>query len=177
MDVMFSESKKSGMNLNRLLNQAVYLLCWTKRYQSILFKNWKMPEISCFFYMTAQVTENEALFLRMLARLPVDVLILNPQRTGKGELEDPLLYEENYSETLNIKKIPRENVDVQMGTVAYQAERELDTILYQDTGIYRNQQYQNASVINLKTTYEEIRILWKEELKYRPNFSTTQDIE
>lgn len=35
MDVMFSESKKSGMNLNRLLNQAVYLLCWTKRYQSI----------------------------------------------------------------------------------------------------------------------------------------------
>ena len=156
MDVMFSESKKSGMNLNRLLNQAVYLLCWTKRYQRILFKNWKMPEISCFFYMTAQVTENEALFLRMLARLPVDVLILNPQRTGKGELEDPLLYEENYSETLNIKKIPRENVDVQMGTVAYQAERELDTILYQDTGIYRNQQYQNASVINLKTTYEEI---------------------
>lgn len=112
--------------------------------------------------MTAQVTENEALFLRMLARLPVDVLILNPQRTGKGELEDPLLYEENYSETLNIKKIPRENVDVQMGTVAYQAERELDTILYQDTGIYRNQQYQNASVINLKTTYEEIGILWKE---------------
>ena len=90
MDVMFSESKKLGMNLNRLLNQAVYLLCWTKRYQRILFKNWKMPEISCFFYMTAQVTENEALFLRMLARLPVDVLILNPQRTGKGELEDPL---------------------------------------------------------------------------------------
>ena len=133
MDVMFSESKKSGVNLNRLLNQAVYLLCWTKRYQSILFKNWKMPEIACFFYMTAQITENEALFLQMLARLPVDVLILNPQRTGKGELEDPLLYEENYSETLNIKKIPRENVDVQMGTVAYQAERELDTILYQDT--------------------------------------------
>lgn len=176
MDVMFSESKKSGVNLNRLLNQAVYLLCWTKRYQSILFKNWKMPEIACFFYMTAQVTENEALFLRMLARLPVDVLILNPQRTGKGELEDPLLYEENYSESLNIKKIPRENVAVQMGTVAYQAERELDAILYQDTGIYRNQQYQNASVINLKTTYEEIGILWKEELKYRPNFSTTQDI-
>lgn len=48
-----------------------------------------------------------------------------------------------------------------MGTVAYQAERELDTILYQDTGIYRNQQYQNASVINLKTTYEEIEFYGK----------------
>ena len=176
MDVMISESKKSGMNLNRLMNQTVYLLCWIKRYQNVVFKNWKMPQIACFIYMTAQIAENEALFLRFLARLPVDVLVLNPQGTGKGALEDSLLYEENYTETLNVKKIPRENINVQMGTAAYQAERELDTLLYQDTGIYRNQQYQNASVIRLKTTYEEISILWKEELKYRPNFSTTQDI-
>lgn len=176
MDGMLSESKKSEMNLNRLMNQAVYLLCWLKRYQNVLFKNWKMPQIACFIYMTAKITENESLFLRVLARLPVDVLILNPQGTGKDALEDSLLYEENYTETLNIKKIPRENINVQMGTAAYQAERELDTLLYQDTGIYRNQQYQNASVISLKTTYEEISILWKEELKYRPNFSTTQDI-
>lgn len=175
MDVMLLESKKEEMNLNRLMNQSVYLICWIKRYQNLLFKNWKMPEISCFFYMTSQINENEALFLKVLARLPVDVLILNPKGTGSGALEDSLLYEENYSETLNVKKFPRENVNVQMGTAAYQAERELDTILYQDTGIYRNQQYQNANVINLKTTYEEIAILWKEEPKYRPNFSTTQE--
>ena len=175
MDIMLLESKKESLNLNRVMNQAVYLICWIKRYQKLLFKNWKMPEIACFFYMTSQIKENEALFLKMLARLPVDVLILNPKGTGSGALEDSLLYEENDSETLNVKKFPRENVNVQMGTAAYQAERELDTILYQDTGIYRNQQYQNANVINLKTTYEEIAILWKEEPKYRPNFSTTQE--
>jgi hypothetical protein len=63
----------------------------------------------------------------------------------------------------------------QMETVAYQAERELDTLLYQDTGIYRNMQYGKANSVILKTMYEEIAILWKEELKYRPNFSTEHD--
>ena len=63
-----------------------------------------------------------------------------------------------------------------MGTAAYHAERELDTLMYQDSGLYRNQQYQRADIINLQTMYEEIRLLWNEEVKYRPNFSTTESI-
>ena len=46
--------------------------------------------------------------------------------------------------------------------------------MYQDSGLYRNQQYQRADIINLQTMYEEIRLLWNEEVKYRPNFSTTE---
>ena len=49
-----------------------------------------------------------------------------------------------------------------MGTAAYHAERELDTLMYQDSGLYRNQQYQRADIINLQTMYEEIRLLWNE---------------
>ena len=48
--------------------------------------------------------------------------------------------------------------------------------MYQDTGIYRNKQYGKANVINLQTMYEEIRILWDQELKYRPNFSTVDGV-
>mgnify|MGYP000225964442 CR=1 FL=1 len=44
------------------------------------------------------------------------------------------------------------------------------TILYQDTGIYRNQQYQNASVINLKTTYEEIGNFMERGIKISSEF-------
>jgi hypothetical protein len=36
-------------------------------------------------------------------------------------------------------------------------------------------QYGKANSVILKTMYEEIAILWKEELKYRPNFSTEHD--
>ena len=47
--------------------------------------------------------------------------------------------------------------------------------MYRDTGMYRNKQFAKANIINLQTMYEEIKILWDEEVKYRPNFSTTEE--
>ncbi len=175
LDVLLEESKHADTNFNRLTNKGVYLVCWIKRYQSQLFANWNAPDISCFIHMGGCKNENEALFLKMLARLPVDVLILSPNLNEKCCLTDPLLYEINYEESVSAAKFPRENSDVKIGTVAYQAERELDTIMYQDSGIYRNRQYSKANIINLQTMYEEIKILWNQELKYRPSFSTIED--
>ena len=60
-------------------------------------------------------------------------------------------------------------------TAAYQAERDLDRLMYQDTGLYRNQQYAKASTVLLQTMYEEIPILWDQEMKYRPSFSAAGD--
>lgn len=176
VDILLAESKKDGTNLNRLTNKAVYLLCWIKRYQQQLFGNWRMPEISCFFYMGGCKNDNESMFCRFIARLPVDVLIFNPNLNQKCCLEDNLLYEVNYESSLAISKYPEENVGLRVGTAAYHAERDLDTLMYQDTGIYRNQQYEKANVVSLQTMYEEIAILWDQELKYRPNFSTVDDV-
>ena len=111
------------------------------------------------------------------AGLPVDVLILLPNLSAeKCCLTDKLLYEQNCVESLDVKKFPAENTQLQMATLAYHAERELDTLMYHDSGIYRNRQYSKANAVTLKTMYEEIAILWKEELKYRPNFSTVDDV-
>lgn len=170
VDVLLGEAKKEDVNLNKLTNQGVYLLCWLKRYMSQLFSNWKMPEIGCFIYMGGCKNNNEAMFMSFLARLPVDVLILCPDLNIKCCLKDNLLYEVHYSESLSINRYPEENAQTKIGTVAYHAERELDSLMYEDTGIYRNQQYGKANVINLQTMYEEIKILWNQELKYRPNF-------
>lgn len=176
VDVIIEESGHEGITLNRLANRAVYLLCWLKRYQGELFANWKMPDISCFIYMGGCKNSNEALFIKFLARLPVDVLILNPNLNTKCCLDDTLLYEINYTDTLTVDKYPRENTEIHMGTAAYHAERELDTVMYQDFGIYRNKQYSKAVSVTLRTMYEEIEILWNQELKYRPNFSIVDDI-
>jgi hypothetical protein len=176
VDVMLDEAKTAGMNLNKLTNKAIYCICWLKRYMGQLFPNWRMPDVSCFIHMGACGDEAECLFMRLLARLPVDVLILNPNLNTKCMLDDSLLYEISYGESLPVTRFPRENTDVQMGTVAYHAERELDDVLYKDSGIYRNMQYGKANAIILKTMYEEISILWKEELKYRPNFSTENGV-
>lgn len=176
LDVMLAEAKAAGGSLNKLTNKAVYLICWIKRYTKELFSRWKMPDIACFIHMGPCKDDNEAMFLRFLARIPVDVLILNPNLNTKCCLEDNLLYEIHFTESLPINCYPRQSADVHMGTAAYHAERELDNLMYQDTGIYRNQQYAKASSVTLQTMYEEIQILWKEELKYRPNFSTENGI-
>lgn len=176
LDILLAEAEAPGMNLNRLTNKAVYLLCWLKRYQRELFSNWKMPEVGCFIHMGGCKNENEALFLRLLARLPVDVLILNPNLNTKCCLEDGLLYEINYTESLATERFPQENSDIQIGTAAYHAERELDSLMYQDSGMYRTRQFGKANTVTLQTMYEEISLLWKEELKYRPNFSTVDDV-
>ncbi|MEY8389757.1 YceG family protein [Lachnospiraceae bacterium 45-W7] len=175
LDILLEESNTEGMNLNRLTNKAVYLLCWLRRYQSELFCSWKLPEIACFIYLGGCKDENEAMFFRFLARLPVDVVILVPNRNQQCVLEDGVLYEINYPESLAVTKYPRENGEIQIGTAAYHAERELDSLMYQDSGMYRNRQFGKAVAVTLRTMYEEIAILWDQELKYRPNFSTVDD--
>lgn len=176
VDIVLAESKKEAGNLNRLTNKTVYLLCWLKRYMSELFSNWKNSDVACFVYMGGCKNENEAMFISFLGRLPIDVLILCPNLNTKCCLQDKLLYEVNYTESLSINRFPEDNSHVKIGTVAYHAERDLDTLMYQDTGMYRNQQYGKANVINLQTMYEEIRILWDQELKYRPSFSTVDGV-
>lgn len=176
IDILMEKSKNNGMNLNKLTTKAVYLLCWLRRYQSELFTNWKLPDISCFIYLGGCKDDNEAMFMSFLARLPVDVLILNPNLNSKCCLEDRSLFELNYEDSMVVDKFPNANSTIRMGTAAYHAERELDTIMYQDSGMYRNQQYDKANTVNLQTMYEEIAILWDQEVKYRPNFSITDNV-
>lgn len=176
LDVLMEESAAPGMNLNKLTNKAVYLLCWFKRYLSPLFANWSMPKISCFLYLGGVKSGNEAMFLKFLAKLPVDVAVIKPDISEPCCLKDSVLFEKTFKDSMTLEAFPKEQSNLQMGTAAYQAERELDTLMYQDTGIYRDRQYAEANVISLRTTYEEIRILWDQELKYRPNFGTAGSV-
>ena len=77
---------------------------------------------------------------------------------------------------MKVERFPKEGQDIRMGTAAYHAERELDEVMYQDSGIYRNQQYDRAVAVSLQTMYEEIAILWDQEVKYRPNFGVADSV-
>lgn len=167
---------KKETNINRLTNSAVYLLCWLKRFQYKLFGNWKASEVACFFYMGGCQNESESLLCKFLARLPVDVVIFTPNLNQGGCLKDPeLLYIQNEF-SMELSNYPEDGASLRIGTVAYHAERELDTLLYRDTGIFRSQQYTKANALPLHTAYEEISILWNNEVKYRPNFSTVDGV-
>ena len=173
LEIMQEYSGKSS--INRFVNTCVYVICWLKRWQKKLFSNWNANNIPCFVFFNCDFDENKIIFTKILSALPVDVLILNPALKNDCKIDDDKLTEFTYDSSLEINAFPEEGVSMRAGTVAYHAERELDTLMYQDTGIYRNHQYSKASSIVLDTMFEEIELLWNQELKYRPNFSTEND--
>lgn len=160
--------------LNRQLNRAVYLLCWLRRYQKQLFGQWKQGNLGALLFLSACRDETEVLFLRYLSRLPLDVVIFSPNINLNVEIKDKSLYVKKYTISMVVEHYPTEGT-VQLGTVAFHAEQELTETLYQDSGLYREQQYQKARAVALKTMYEEIYILWEQEENYRPNFNIVQD--
>ena len=175
LDVVLEEDKAVGGNLNRLRNKAVYLVAWMKRYQKDLFQNWQAPEVGVFILFGACSGDNEALFLRLLAKLPVDVLVLLPDLNAPCVLKDPALLDLHKEHSLPMTDFPVEPSQMRVRTAAYQAEREMDSILYQNTGLYRAKQHQKAEAVTLQTMYEEIGLLWDQELKYRPGFAAEGD--
>lgn len=175
MEILSEEGLKPGANPSRISSIAVYLLCWFKRCYSHLFEGWKPKHIGCLIYMGACQNEREALFLRFLSKLPTDIVIFNPNLEESSCLQDPMLFVQTYAESMVMKTFPQENSSMRISTAASQAERDLDGTLYNDTGLYRNRQFDAAQALVLNSTYEEIALYWDQELKYRPSFNTVNN--
>ena len=161
--------------LQKLSNSGVILLCWINRYISVLFKKIDLKKYPVFIYYGSCKNENEKLFIRLLARIPVDVIIFCPDKTLECSINDKLLFEEINEFSIPLGKFPKKLENINFGTTAYNAERDLDSLLYQDSGLFRQNQFKNAIPVTLKTTYEEIGILWTQEAKYRQNFEILTD--
>ncbi len=167
--VMLEEYARSG-NLNKETGKAVYLLCWLKRYQTELFKNRTAGSISCFIKLGGCGTEQEAAFMRMLAKLPTDVLVLVPNKEENCLLADESLFVQSFDGSAVIDKYPTSLANMRTSTAAANAERQLGDMMYGSTGQFRRNQYRKAEARVLETTYDEIAILWNQEMKFRPNF-------
>lgn len=164
-------------SISKIYNTALKLICWFNRYSSVLFGKFDYEQIPLFLYY-GKINKNQALFLNMLSYLPVDVLYISPKKEHHSVFEEI----ENNGIVIELKNdsemfcFPQKAIKIKQATTAYQAERELDNILYEDTGLYKQRQFIYSQAVTLKTTYEEISILWKEEAKYRPNFEIKNNI-
>lgn len=176
VDTMIETGKLMNMDLNKMMNKGIYILCWFQRYIPDLLGNTDIHSPApILIYFGNVETDTESLFLNMVAKLPIDVIIFNPEKKG-DKLIGERLYEVHFEETLKVNEYPTDGNNLSMGTMAYNAERDLDTMMYSDTGMYRDMQFSKANIIKLSTTYEEINIYWKQEARFRPNFSTVDDI-
>ena len=127
------------------------------------------------------ISQSELYFLNFMSRSGFDTVYITPNkqmldmtvaRNPDGRMQIFQLPQSKESGSY-----PDKPMKMKMATVAYSAERDLDTMLYGgDTGIYRNFQFPNSQSLTLKTTYEEIGILWKEEARFRTGFSTAGNL-
>lgn len=162
-----------GMSLSQLYNHGVRYLCWMKRYLEKLFSAYQVERIPAVIYF-GSCSMGEAIFLTMLSKMPLDIFVICPDKNAK----DPFIslktaknmLKVTLPDSLDIKEFPKSEKKIKVATTAYEAERDLDQLLYTGTGLYRNRQFTRSKPVTLKTTYDEIRILWREEAKYRPNF-------
>lgn len=67
---------------------------------------------------------------------------------------------------------------VKADTVAYKASKEIDKLLYNgDTlGLYRINQFDRGEAVELKTTFDELKILWNIENTARPYFGNSDKL-
>ena len=171
MEVLAEEAKSTKMNVQRMVNDAVHLLCWFKRIYPKVFSGWKYPALGCLIYLGVASSGREALFLRFLSRLPMDLLMLCPDLEQKAKLDDPLLLVQELPESVRMEHFPKEGA-MRVSTVANDAQRDIRDVL-SETGMYTSQQFAKAKAVLLESTVDEVFICWNEDLKYRQAFSAT----
>ena len=162
-------------NPNRLLVSAVVLLCRIRRWHGALFRGWKPGDAPVFILMGGCADGDDALYARWLARVPADVLLPVPDLEKPCALADDALLELEGEESMAVARFPRDDATMRLSTMAAHAGRDLDTLLYADSGIYRNRQFAKGNAVTLRTTYDELFILWDQELRYRPGFDAGAD--
>lgn len=152
-------------------NLLVCMQCWLSRYKEIFSKE------GAVFILFHGHKYMDMVFLKVLSLLPVNVLLINPDKSRVPELLDENMLTVSYPESLNLAHYPQTPVLQKGDTVARTAQGELDTVLYgEESGFFRDRQFTKSQALALDSTYDEISILWQVEAKYRPHFKVENKI-
>ena len=161
-------------------NYGSKLISWLYRCTQARKYAVQYEDIPVILYYGA-ISQSELYFLNFMSRCGFDVIYITPDK----QLLD-LVIDRNQGGRMQIFQLPQSResgsypdkpVKMKMATVAYSAERELDTMLYGgDVGIFRDFQFPNSQTVTLKTTLEEIGILWKQEARFRQGFATSGNL-
>lgn len=163
----------------RVYNYGVRLACWIRRYTELLFEGYRperQPVLLCYGPQAA----SGAALLWAMAQTGADVLYFSPDLDQRRVFADlflpPVWTEVLFDNSLPAEPFPQREEKLRAGTTAYRASKELDRLLYSDTGMFRDRQFARSQPVTLKTTYDEVGQLWKEEAQFRPSFRTESGV-
>jgi len=183
---LFADRNLSA-NPSIVLNFSLKIASWLNRYVPSLFT--QEHEINPFRFEDSNVQNPKVLFygpikvheiylLYALHKLGCDVLFVHSDEQGDNPFQsfDPdnvLTHRISNSHTLPCETFPAQERLVRKSTIAYNASKEIEEVIYGDeVGIFKPWQFEMCLTqpITLKTTYDELKILWREPSKLRPEF-------
>ncbi|WP_044975086.1 YceG family protein [Ruminococcus sp. HUN007] len=162
----------NSIQTNNLFNTCVMLSCWFDQITSQFdfFRN----DIPAVMYY-GKITLPELHFLNVLARSGMDVFYFNPDKsilklvTSAGFADLTVL---EGKDSRSDMPFPDRMIKTKLATMAYDAEKSLDTILYNDNTMFRTHQFSFSRNQTLTTTFEELGLMWHQQAMYRTGFDS-----
>ncbi|TGE31640.1 YceG family protein [Desulfosporosinus sp. Sb-LF] len=173
---LFAE-KSNNINTSIILNFSLKLVAWLNRYLHKLFvqssRN-KAPKI--LFYGT--IKPHEIYLLDLFHKIGCDVLFVNSDVEGdkpfqRFDQDQTLTSLIRNNHNLPLAPFPVGERLIRKATIAYNASKEIEEVIYsEEVGLFKPWQFESYSTqpITLKTTYDELKLLWREPSKLRPEF-------
>lgn len=157
-----------------MLMTAQTLAVWLNRCTDSEAYRANHTEIPVLMYY-GNIAPSVVLFLHFMSRLGFDVLYicgnLSMLTTLKRNNLEGRMQIFELARSVQTAPYPDKPVKAKLATVAYNASRELNDILYSNDTFFRDFQFSDMQSVTLKTTYEEIDVLWHQPSKYRTGFS------
>lgn len=187
VDIVNLFAEKSS-NTSIVLNFSLKLVTWLNRYLPKLFakSNGKQkssvegfnyehnPKI--LFYGT--IKPHEIYLLNAFHKIGCDVLFVHSDEEGDEafqhfDKDNLLTHLIRNNHNLPLASFPEAEQLIRKSTIAYNASKEIEEVIYsEEVGLFKPWQFESYSTqpITLKTTYDELKILWREPAKLRPEF-------
>lgn len=163
-----------SMSGEAMLNTAETLIVWLNRCVNSDMYRSNRAEIPLLMYY-GNIAPMAVQFLHFMSRLGFDALYICSnlsmlQSLKRNNLEGRMQIFE-LARSGQVEPYPDKQVKAKLATVAYNASRELNNILYNNDTFFRDFQFSDMQSLTLKTTYDEIDILWHQPSKYRTGFA------
>lgn len=179
--------KNLTLNISVFLNFSLKIVSWFNRYLPSLFEpsNRSQPfypegspvhNPKILFY--GPIKSHEIYLLYAFHKMGCDVLFIHSHQEGDKPFRifDPdnvLTYPLIDNHNLPLAPFPNQEQLIRKSTIAYNASKEIEEVIYnEEVGLFKPWQFEKylTHPITLKTTYDELKILWGEPTKLRPEF-------
>lgn len=175
---------ESFVNTSKMETFVVKILIWLQRILPKLYPSNKIEKDIPKIIFYGDIKAHEVYFLIFLSLMGMDVLFIHTepakdQRFSQIDPNNTFSKVIVHSNSFPIESFPLETKRIRKKTVTYEAKEEIDSFLYgEDVGIFRTRQFESGLTkpITLRTTHDEMKILWYEDAKIRPEFQVKNEI-